>query len=94
MESNKDFMEPAPKEEAPAKEAPKKIEAKRPEAKKEAPPPPPPSPEQYRVLEEKTISWRGGLTKLRKDKIIDETHYGKDGIAHLQSQGVKLEKVK
>ena len=46
------------------------------------------------VLESKPVLWRGGLTMLRKGKILSEAHYGKDGIEHLVKQGVKLEAVK
>ena len=73
-------------------------EAKKPPTKKAAEPAPPaalePVAAKYRVLEDKRISWRGALTLLRKDKVLSETHYGKDGIEHLLKQGVKLEPVK
>lgn len=77
----------------------KKTAAKKPaDAAPVVPPIPaaPAAPEsaKFIVLEAKSVLWRGGLTMLRKGKILSETHYGKDGIEHLVKQGVKLEAVK
>lgn len=98
-DDKKDTGEMAIREEA--RDMTAKKAAKKPEAPAAAAVPPIPAapaasaePAKYRVLEGKMISWRGGLTHLRKDKILSEAHFGKDGIAHLMQQGVKLEPVK
>lgn len=48
----------------------------------------------YKVLASTKISWRGHITHLAKDDMLDPRGYGGEpGMEKLRAQGVKLEKV-
>ncbi len=96
----KELVEAAPVAKEEATKESKKSAAKKPAA--EVVPPIPAAPvvaapaevAKYRVLVAQTIAWRGALTRLNKDKILSEAHWGKEGIENLKIQGVKMEPVK